>query len=176
MENMIISSIPESQNSNAKSEITVSRIRGATKSHIPTDDLKTLAKVYQITPNQVLGSSTVDFLWKIDRRIQTEWVMNPEERGPDSFSDYQGQAYDQFIDAEVHYELARSRSAEDRGTHEGYQRARDRVLGGLVNRAIELFSEWGGIIPDRVDGKYKDTKNLREDLSPYIPTSVTKAA
>lgn len=153
-------------------------------SNLPVDDFKALMEIYEQTPHGELNLDSVRFVFKIDGRIYTEWCMSDDEgraaqrKNWHAHAEYQGEGFTSFIDNEVHYELERQRSEGDRGSHEGYLRARQRVLGGLTLRAIELFSDWNcGPHPlsrEEKDGrgfsKYicTDPRNLRADLEDYI--------
>lgn len=150
-------------------------------SDLPVDDFRCLFDIYQHIPHEGLNSDPVQFVFDINNRIYAEWCMSPGE-GLGQWhrhSNYQGEGFTSFMDKEVYYELERQRSEGDRGSHEGYLRARQRVLGGLTLKAVDLFSEWNGTFPSSRAEKddrgvlryiYDDKRNLRgkEGLNDYI--------
>ncbi len=151
---------------------------GSWYSDLPVDDFRSLLDIYQEIPHQGLNLEPVRFVFNIDYRVYAEWCMGVGEglNHWEKHNNYQGEGFTSFMDKEVHYELEKQRSEGDRGTHEGYLRARQRVLGGLVLRAVELFSEWDGTSPPcrkeelglAIKCTWDDKRNLRDDLKDYI--------
>jgi len=146
------------------------------------EDFTGLMGIYKNIPHEGLKKDSVGFVLDISWRIYSEWCMSPDEGQKDTalnHNKYHGEGFTKFVNDEVHYELKRERSANDRGSHEGYLKARQRVLGGIALRALELFSAWEGktwpphrtVETDkRTEYIYDDKRNLRckEGLDSYI--------
>ena len=148
-------------------------------SDIPEWDFRRLLEIYTESSHEEFDENPVRFVLDIGSRIYSEWCMG-EGRGS-HHPMYQGEGFKSFVDRETHYELEKPKSQQDRGSHEGYLRAKDRVLGGLVERAVELFSEWGNSYPSdcfnkEVPEDKKDKRNLRVSLASYIDGAYSDAA
>ena len=165
------------QDNSFKTQVKVEN--GFWYSNLPEEDFRQLFQLYQKIPHETRKFSPINFVFKIDSRIFEEWCMSSEEglRKWQKHSNYQGEGFTKFMDEEVHYELERPRSEQDRGSHEGYLGARQRVLAGLTLRAIELFTDWSGnssppgcFDRDAQGNRIpcKDRRNLRADLSDYL--------
>ena len=159
---------------------------------IPVDDVIKIAEIYERTPHDRLDFTPERFALTFGSRLFSEWCMEdelkrktePDYKPKDHYSDYKGQDFSDFATQETHFELIRRGYQWDEETKqfrslnaEQYQQVRERILGGLVLKAIDLFSEWNGNEdpPHRIVGVdkkikyiYDDTRNLRCDLRDYI--------
>lgn len=120
---------------------------------------ETLREMYATLARDSSSYSTYDFVDAIAWRIYTEWCMDEEEKGnPDT---YQGEGLMQFIERETYFAAER---ASKNGINVGHEEITRKVLGGLVARAHELFSDWHCNQPCLTT----DKRNLRTSLGAYI--------
>ncbi len=99
--------------------------------------------------------------------MDSEGGLKKDKNGnyPDHYS-YSGQGFIDFMNNETHYALERTGKTKSEEIE-----VRERVLEGLVKRAIELFSDWNGkdYPPDCLNKEIpKDKRNIRCDLREYI--------
>ena len=96
----------------------------------------------------------------------------------DKHRDYQGEGFISFVNNEVYYAIER---AQKKGlvremNQRTYEEIKERVLEGVVKKAVELFTEWGGTCPPdtfKTDESGKqipptDQRNLRVGLEQYV--------
>ena len=138
---------------------------------LPSGDVRDLMRIYAQTPHRNVKRDSVQFVSGVDWRIYTEWCMG---EGKDKrHGNYSGEGFIDFINQEVHYELERPRSQEDKRSYEGYLRVKERVLRGFVNRSIAIFGDWNGATRP---GVTRIDDNLRDELDPYITENFQRAA
>ncbi len=126
-----------------------------------------LLEIYSNVPHERLSTSPPRFVDNIAWRVYTEACTNPGEKF-DSTT-YHGQALMEFIGREMQF-------ASERASKKGLleqppfkdnplETISTKVLEAIVNRAIELFSDWRGITSPASE---EDKRNLRTSLEPYI--------
>lgn len=153
---------------------------GERYSTIPEKDFDLLMDFYDLLPHPKLQNKDWDFVLRLGSRFYTEWCMSNRS---ESHYCYQGEGFLSFVRDETHFELVKKGYQWDEKeknfenlSEEQYGKIRERVLGGLTLRAIELFSDWNGGYPKgrrvEIEGKsnyvYEDERNIRTDLNNYI--------
>lgn len=164
--------------------------KGERYTNIPSEDFDVLMDLYDSLPHPKIQNPNWDFALNLTWRIYSEWCMSPNEgvaaikRDWRAHANYSGEGFIGFITQETHQELTRQgyqwNGQENRFENindQQYQQARQRVLGGLVLRAVELFSDWTNNYPPSRQEKdergftkylYDDQRNLRTDLRDYV--------
>jgi len=156
---------------------------GSSSYYLSIKDVDALIDLYDSLPHERLLKPCWDFISNIDFRARAEWCMTTNWR---KHNNYQGEGFNDFIRKETHSELVRQ-GYQWNETHkrfenlddQQYQHTRQRVLGGLAVKAIDLFSDWNArpYPPSRQEkGQegawsttvYDDKRNLRGSLADYI--------
>lgn len=156
---------------------------GKRYSHFQEKDFELLMDFYDSLLHPNLKSKNWNFVLNLDSRFYTEWSMSNRSK---SHYCYGGEEFLSFVRDETHFELIRKgyqwngkEKNFDNLNEEQYDKIRERVLGGLTLRGIELFSDWNGdSMPrgrrvetedkSRWDCVYDDQRNIRTDLNNYI--------
>jgi hypothetical protein len=155
---------------------------GERYSGIPIKDFDTLMDLYDSLPHPGLQNINWQFVIDINWRIYTEECISNSNSVCRNFD---AKAFKDFVTNEIHFELVRKGclwNEKDKKfenlSDEQYQQTRQRIFGGLVLKAIELFSGWDGkthpVIRTRKNSEnrteyfYDDKRNLRGSLVDYV--------
>ncbi len=109
----------------------------------------------------VHGLTPSDFSHSVSHRIYTEWCLGCKNI---NHNGYTGEAYQKFVDDEVHHAIKRrNQSTASRtlgaASYEDYLAIRKRVLGGLVKKAMYMIDK---------SPPFQLNKNLRDSLENWI--------
>ena len=128
---------------------------------MPRSDVATMELRYEHHPKKLPNLTPSDFVDKICYRIYTEFCCNGEEspKWEDHFR-YDGRAYRKWVADETHY-VTEGQTLD----HSQYANIRESILRAVVERAIELFTDWKGYSGPSDE---TDRRNLRASLKPYL--------
>ena len=129
---------------------------------IPVEDFEKLKRFYTETPHPKLELLEPQFFANdVGKRIYSEWRY--EVLGILS-SNCPSLGFEKFVRDETHYECERRQRKGQNDIWNRYQTVRDDVLRGLVKCAVDFFST-----DNEVNYRSADKRNLRCDLSPWMP-------
>jgi hypothetical protein len=124
-------------------------------------DASTMKRYYEDSPSFEWARhylSADELIQKIQWRIYTEWCCNKQESDWSEHPAYKSQAFDKWIDDEIHYALEKRPGSD-------YADTRRRVLEAAVYRAVKLLGDWGFW---KMPRSTSDKRNLRCSLEPYL--------
>ncbi len=140
---------------------------------IPPDEATLMARMYEEAPTKIEGVDAETFVECIGRRVYIEFCgalppMNSEKKHQLEVG-YDGKAYREWRDNEIHFALKREKAFFD---HAKYEAMRLLVVRAIVERGVELFGE----CKETEDWKIMDrTRNLRGNLKPYLDVQMARS-